>query len=70
MPNDSTPTASTGQRPVVARRMPPTPDWWPAGVTLQYVRACNCQHCRELLDTYAEWRQDRAGEYRTLDAFT
>lgn len=49
--------------------MPPTPEWWPAGATLQKVRTCNCQHCQNLLDGYAEWRQDKAGEYRTLDAF-
>jgi hypothetical protein len=50
--------------------MPPTPEWWPAGATLQKVRACNCQHCQNLLNGYAEWRQNRAGEYRTLDAFS
>jgi len=50
--------------------MPPTPDWWPAGVTLHNVRACNCASCQTLLDGYAEWRQNKAGEYRTLDAFT
>jgi len=70
MPSDTTPTASTGQRPAVDRRMCPTPEWWPAGVTLQYVRGCNCQHCQKLLNGYAEWRQDKAGAYRTLDAFT
>jgi len=49
--------------------MPPTPPWWPAGVSLQSVRDCNCQSCTEMLDAYADWRQDRAGAYRTLDAY-
>jgi hypothetical protein len=49
--------------------MTDTPPWWPAGVSLQYVRDCNCDSCEKLLDAYAEWRQDRAGEYRTLDAY-
>jgi hypothetical protein len=50
--------------------MPPTPEWWPAGATLANVRACNCDSCEKMLDAYAEWRQDKAGKYRTLDAFT
>jgi len=58
-----------GLKPSPASKMPPTPEWWPAGVTLHNVRACNCESCQTLLDGYAEWRQNKAGEYRTLDAF-
>lgn len=50
--------------------MPETvPPWWPDGVTIKHVRDCNCAYCSDLLDSYAQWREDKAGPYHTLDAF-